>query len=132
VGRCAIQTDGAPKAIGPYSQGVRVGDTLYVCGQIPLTPSGELIDGDPALATRRVLDNVRAIVEAGEMAMSDVIKVSVFLRDMADFPAVNEAYAEYFGDPLPARVTVEVSALPKGACLEIDAIAVAPSGEAEA
>jgi 2-iminobutanoate/2-iminopropanoate deaminase len=119
-----IVTDGAPAAIGPYSQGVRAGGVLYVSGQIPLTPTGDLVEGDPAAATRRALDNVRAIVETGGLALRDVVRVTLYLRDMADYSVVNEAYASYFGDPAPARVCVAVAALPRGACIEIDAVAV--------
>jgi len=128
--RHAVRTEGAPSAIGPYSQAIRAGDTLFISGQIPVTPAGELVDGDSTAATRQTLDNVQAILEAGGMTLRDVVKMTIYLRDMADFAAVNEAYAMYFDDPAPARATVAVAALPGGACIEIDAIAVSRSEEA--
>jgi len=120
--RDAIYTDDAPKAVGPYSQGIRTGGLLFVSGQLPKPADGDLID-DVAAATRQALENVRAIVEAGGMTMDDIVKVTIFLCDMGDFSVVNEAYADYFSDPAPARACIEVAGLPLGACLEIEAVA---------
>ena len=125
MGRNAIHTEGAPKAVGPYSQGIRTGGLLFVSGQLPKPAGGDLLN-DVAAATRQALDNVMAIVEAGGMTMDDVVKVTIFLRDMESFAVVNEAYADYFSDPAPARACIEVAALPLNACLEIEAIAVSP------
>ena len=124
MARNAIHTDGAPKAVGPYSQGIRTGRLLFVSGQLPKPADGDLIE-DVGVATRQALENVRAIVEGGGMTMDDVVKVTIFLCDMADFAVVNEAYAGYFSDPAPARACIEVAGLPLGACLEIEAIAQA-------
>jgi len=125
--RNAIHTEGAPKAVGPYSQGIRTGGLLFVSGQLPKPADGALIE-DPAAATKQALENVRAIVEAGGLTMDDVVKVTIFLCDMGNFSQVNEAYAGYFSDPAPARACIEVAALPMGACLEIEAIAQASGG----
>ena len=119
-----IKTQNAPQAIGPYSQGMIVGETLYISGQLPMTPDGTLVDNDAKAAATQALDNVRAVVEAGGFALKDVVKATIFLRDMGDFPAVNEVYAKYFVDPAPARACIEVAALPRGARLEIEAIAI--------
>jgi len=120
-----IATDRAPRAIGPYSQGIRAGNLLFLSGQIPIDPnSGELVGGDIAAQTRQVLDNLSAVLEAAGASLSDVVKTTVFLVDLADFPAFNTTYAGYFtGDP-PARATVQVAALPKGARVEVEAIAI--------
>jgi len=119
-----IKTQGAPGAIGPYSQGIRAGNLVFSSGQLPMDPAGggELIT-EPGAAARAALSNVKAILEAGGAAMDDVVKVTVFLTDMSDFAAVNEAYAEFFSEPCPARSTYAVAGLPKGAILEIEAIA---------
>jgi len=123
-----IETPNAPAAIGPYSQAVAVsgGRTLYCSGQIALDPaSGELVGGDDVEAqTRRVLDNLAAVLEAGGMGYDHVVKAGIFLADMADFAKVNALYAERFGAAPPARATVQVAGLPKGVKVEIDAIAV--------
>ncbi len=122
-----IKTDAAPGAIGPYSQAVVSGDLLMTSGQIPIDPAtGELVGGDIETATRRVLDNLRAVLEAGGCRFQDVLKTSIFLVDMGDFAAVNKVYAGYFTDTPPARSTVQVAALPKGARVEIDAVARVP------
>ncbi|MEB2311024.1 MAG: RidA family protein [Sorangiineae bacterium] len=122
-----IETRSAPSAIGPYSQGVVSGDLLVTSGQIPLDPvSGELVGGDIAAATRRVLDNLGAVLEAGGCRFEDVIKTTIYLADMADFAAVNQVYSTYFDHAPPARSTVQVAALPKGARIEIDAMARVP------
>lgn len=119
----AIATGNAPDAIGPYSQAVRAGDTLYVSGQIPLVPGTmELVEGDIDAEIRRVLDNLLAIVEAGGARPEAVVKVHCYLTDLGQFPRVNEIMAEYFAEPYPARAALGVAALPKGARVEMDAI----------
>jgi 2-iminobutanoate/2-iminopropanoate deaminase len=122
--RQSISTDSAPAAIGPYSQGMRVGDLLFCSGQIALEPStGELVKDDIAGQTRRCLQNLEAICEAAGGALSRAVRCTVYLRDMNDFTRVNDAYAEFFGDgDPPARVAIAAAALPKGADVEIDAI----------
>ena len=121
-----ISTSEAPAAIGPYSQAVRSGRFLFCSGQIPLDPnSGQIIPGDIAAQTRRVLDNIAAVLNAEGLTFDNVIKTTIFLTDLADFQAVNEIYGSYFKQAPPARSTVQVSALPKGAKVEIEAIAVA-------
>lgn len=119
-----VKTPSAPAAIGPYSQGIVAGGFLFVSGQIPLDPAtGEMIQGDIAGQVRRVLDNLKAIVTAGGSGMDRVVRTTVYLLDLGDFPQMNEVYREYFGVNPPARSTVGVGALPKGARVEIDAIA---------
>lgn len=119
-----IRTDQAPAAIGPYSQGVKVGPWVWLSGQIPLDPaSGTLVSGDIAEQTRRVLDNLKAVLAAGGCSLEQVVKTTIYLRDIGDFPKVNEVYATYFTQSPPARATVEVSNLPKNAKIEIDAVA---------
>ena len=128
VRRDIVQTSKAPAAIGPYSQGVVVsgGRTLYASGQIPLDPStGQIVDGDVEAQTRRVLDNLSAVLEAAKMSWVDVVRAGIFLQDLADFQAVNAIYAERFASAPPARATVQVAALPRGVKIEIDVIAVA-------
>ncbi|MCA9671567.1 MAG: RidA family protein [Myxococcales bacterium] len=124
--REAIQTDKAPAAIGPYSQAVKAGNMLFCSGQIPIDPaSGELVSGDIAAETRQVMRNLGAVLEAGGSSFAAVVKCNIWLTDMGSFAAVNEVYGEFFKDGAPpARATVEVSALPKGARIEIAAIAV--------
>jgi len=124
MARCAISTGKAPGALGPYSQGVRAGELVYTSGQVPLTPSGEMIRDDIGRATRQALENVRAILAAGGATMSDVVKVTVYLTDMAHFATVNGVYAEFFSEPFPARTCVAVARLPLDAPLEIEAHAV--------
>jgi 2-iminobutanoate/2-iminopropanoate deaminase len=115
---------GAPKPIGPYSQAVRVGKTLYVSGQIPLNPqTGELIVDSIENATHRVLQNIKALVEVSGMQMSDLVKVSIFIKNMDDFAKINSVYATYFSGDFPARETVQVSELPMGVPIEISCIA---------
>ena len=122
--RQAIATDQAPKAIGPYSQAIIAGNLLYCSGQIPLDPAtGALVQGDLAAQTRRVLDNVGAILAAAGTGFDRVVKTTVFLADMNDFAAMNEVYATYFTPPAPARSTVAAAGLPKGARIEIEVIA---------
>jgi 2-iminobutanoate/2-iminopropanoate deaminase len=127
--RTIIQTDGAPAAIGPYSQGVLVegGRTLYIAGQIPLDPqSGNLVgEGDIRAQTERVLDNIEAILQKAGMGFQDLVKVGIFLTDFDDFAVVNEIYSSRFSATPPARTTVEIARFPRGFLIEIDAIAVA-------
>lgn len=120
-----LATDGAPRAIGPYSQAVRAGNLIYTSGQIPLDPSsGAMVEGDFETMARRVFDNLAAVLASGGASFRNVIKATVYLQSMSDFGTLNGIYAEYFGDHKPARSTVAVSELPKGALLEIDLIAL--------
>ena len=122
--RKAVRTGSAPGAIGPYSQAIAAGGFLFVSGQIPLDPgTGGLVEGGIAEQAERVLENLKAILQAGGAGMGAVVKTTVYLTDMGEFARMNEVYARYFGPEAPARVTVQVSALPKGAKVEIDAIA---------
>jgi reactive intermediate/imine deaminase len=123
--RQIIATTQAPAAIGPYSQAVRAGDTVYFSGQIPLDPAtGNLVDGDIAAQTRRVFDNLVAVAQAAGGSLAQVVRVGIYVTDLANFAAVNAVMAEYFQQPYPARSTIEVSALPKGAQVEVDAVMV--------
>ena len=118
-----ISTESAPAAIGPYSQAVRYDNLLFLSGQIPLdSESGEVVEGNIEVQTRKVLDNLKAILGAGGMELQHVLKCTCFLKNMEDFPAFNSVYSEYFSDILPARETVEVSRLPKDVLVEISAI----------
>jgi 2-iminobutanoate/2-iminopropanoate deaminase len=121
----AVRTDHAPGAIGPYSQGMVAGGYLFVSGQIPLDPNtGEMVRGGVAEQVERVLENLRGILRAGGVGMDAVVRTTVYLTDLGEFPRMNEIYARYFPENPPARSTVQVSALPRGAQVEIDAIAV--------
>ena len=121
----AVQTDKAPKAIGPYSQGIVAGDLVFCAGQVALDPkSGEVVSGEIREQVRRVLDNLAAVLDAAGSGMDRVVKTTVFLTDFAEFGAMNEIYAERFGAHRPARSTVQVSFLPRGARIEIECIAV--------
>ncbi|MBI1876571.1 MAG: RidA family protein [Acidobacteria bacterium] len=123
--REAVSTTGAPQAIGPYSQAIRAGSFLFVSGQIPLDPAtGSMVDGDVGAQTRRVLDNVGAILKAVGASYENVVRTTVFLVDMNDFAAMNQVYATYFPSQAPARSTVQAARLPKDARVEIDVIAV--------
>ncbi len=118
-----IHTDKAPKAIGTYSQAVKVGTTVYLSGQIPLVPETmEVVQGDMLVQVRRVFDNLKAVAEAAGGSLADVVKLNVFLTDLAHFPLVNEVMAEYFAQPYPARAAVQVAALPKGVPVEMDGV----------
>ena len=118
-----VATERAPAAIGPYSQAVRAGGSVYLSGQIPLDPAtGELVAGDIAMQARRVFDNLRAVCEAAGASLDDVVRVGIYLMDLRDFAAVNAVMADYFAAPYPARSTIQVSGLPRGARVEIDAI----------
>jgi 2-iminobutanoate/2-iminopropanoate deaminase len=121
-----ISTSEAPGAIGPYSQAVRSGTLLFCSGQIPLDPkSGQIVPGDIAAQTRRVLDNIGAVLKAEGLTFDHVVKTTMFLTNLDDFQTVNEVYGSYFKQDPPARSTIQVAALPKGANIEIDAIAIA-------
>jgi 2-iminobutanoate/2-iminopropanoate deaminase len=123
-----VSTPDAPRAIGPYSQATRANGLLFTAGQVGFDPTtGELVDGGISEQTERVLANIRAILEAERLDLSAVVKTTVFLVDMADFAPMNTVYARAFGDHRPARSTVAVAALPRGARVEIDAVAVLPS-----
>ena len=120
----AVSSPDAPKAIGPYSQAVRAGQLLFLSGQVPLDPAtGEIVRGDIAAQTRRVFENLAAVLKAGGRSFSDVVRTTVFLADMNDFAEVNKVYGSYFSEPYPARATVQVARLPKDARVEIDVIA---------
>lgn len=128
MSKTVIHTADAPAAIGPYSQAIAANGMLYISGQIPLDPvSGQLLDGDTAAQARLVLANLEAILTAGGCTFADVVRSTIFLIDLNDFAAVNAAYAEKFTAPFPARVTIQVAALPRGSKVEIDAIALIPA-----
>jgi reactive intermediate/imine deaminase len=123
--RQAIHSDSAPKAIGPYSQAVRAGNTLYLSGQIPLDPAtGEIVAGDVATQATRVFENLKAVLATGGATFDDVMRVAIYMPDLGNFGAVNEVMARYFREPYPARSTIGVAALPRGVAVEIDVIAV--------
>jgi len=123
-----VSTTQAPAAIGPYSQAIRYGSLLFTSGQIPLTPQGELVAGGIAEQTRQVMANLEAVLAAEGATLKDVIKTTVFLKNMDDFAAFNEVYAECFGGHKPARSTVEVARLPKDVLVEIEAVVSLPDG----
>jgi reactive intermediate/imine deaminase len=123
-----IHTDRAPQAIGPYSQAVRAGNTVYLSGQTPLDPAtGELVGGDIAAQARRVFDNLQAVCEAAGSSFADIVRVGIYLTDLANFAAVNGVMKEYFREPYPARSTIGVRELPRGAQVEVDAVLVLQS-----
>ncbi len=123
----AIHTDRAPEAIGPYSQGIDAAPFLFVSGQLGLAPdTGELVGPDLASQARQALENLKQILEAGGCSLNDVVAVDVFLTDMGKFVEFNGIYADYFSDHKPARAAIEVSALPKGGCVEIKCVACRP------
>jgi 2-iminobutanoate/2-iminopropanoate deaminase len=120
----AFSSPNAPKAIGPYSPAVRAGQLLFISGQVPIDPAtGSLVSGDIRTETRRVMDNLGALLTAGGLDFSAVVRTTVFLADINDFAAMNEVYASYFHEPFPARATVQVARLPRDARVEIDVIA---------
>lgn len=124
-----IQAEKAPKAIGPYSQAIQAGSLLFLSGQIPIDPkTGELVGGDIREQTRQVLENLKGVLESQGLGMEDVVKATIFLKDMGNFTQVNETYASYFPSSPPARSTVEVSKLPRNAEIEIEAIALIHQG----
>ena len=118
-----IQSQSVPPAVGPYSQGVKAGGFIFTSGQIPADSSGRLVGGDIGIATRQCLQNIREILRAAGATMENIVKVTIFLTDMADFPVVNGAYEAFFSSPPPARSCVQVASLPKGVPIEIEAIA---------
>ena len=123
MSRKPVETAAAPGAIGTYSQAVASGRTVYLSGQIPLDPgTGDLVGGDIAAQARRVFDNLRAVCEAAGGSLDDVVRVGIYLMDLGDFAAVNAVMAEAFGAPYPARSTIQVSGLPRGARVEVDAV----------
>ena len=124
-----ISTTDAPAAVGPYSQAVRAGSTIYCAGQIPLDPkSGQIVSGGIDAQTRRVMDNVTAVLKAEGLTMENIVKTTIFLMDLNDFQTVNEIYGSYFKQAPPARSTVQVAGLPKGARVEIEVIAATDEG----
>lgn len=125
MSRQIIHTDKAPAAIGPYSQAVRSGDTVYFSGQIPLDPAtGEIVPGDITAQARQAFDNLKAVAEAAGGSLAQVARLGLYLTDLGQFAAVNAVMQEYFSAPFPARSTIEVSGLPKGAGFEVDAVMV--------
>jgi len=120
----AVSSADAPKVIGPYSQGIRVGPFLFLSGQVGLDPAtGQMVDGDVAAQTRRVLENLAAVLKSAGLSLADVARTTIYLADMNDFAKVNEVYGSYFSEPYPARATVQVARLPRDARVEIDAVA---------
>ena len=125
MSREVVNSDKAPKAIGPYEQGIKANGFLFTSGQIALDPeSGELIEGDISAQTRQVFQNLKSVLEAGGSSLDRVVKTTVFLKTMSDFPIVNGVYQEFLGDSKPARSTVAIADLPKGALIEIDLVAL--------
>lgn len=125
MSRTVVSAPNAPKAIGPYSHAIDAAGLVFCSGQTPIDPAtGELIEGDIGQQTRRVLQNLQAVLEAADLSLSNIVKTTVFLMDMADFSAMNAVYAEFFPSEPPARSTVQVAGLPKGARVEIEAIAL--------
>ena len=125
MAREIIHTDKAPQAIGTYSQAVKIDNTVYMSGQIPLVPeSMELVGGDIATQIRRVFDNLQAVAQAAGGDLKDVVKLNVFLTDLSNFPTVNEVMADYFAEPYPARAAIGVAALPKASEVEMDAVMI--------
>jgi len=125
MGKKVIQTEKAPKAIGPYSQAIQAGNFLFLSGQIPLDPkTGELVKGDIRKQTQQVLENIKGVLESQGLGMEDIVKVTIFLKDIGNFNQVNEVYATYFPSSPPARSTVEVAKLPRDADIEIETIAL--------
>jgi len=126
--REAVQTDKAPKAIGPYEQAIKVDGLVFTAGQIPIDPkTGNIVDGGITAQTRRVLENLKGVLEAAGTSLDKAVKATVFLKSMGDFSAMNEVYAQYLGNSKPARSTVAVAELPRGALVEIDFVAVIES-----
>ena len=124
--REAVHTDRAPKAIGPYEQAIKVDGFVFTAGQIPIDPkTGNIVDGGITAQTRRVLENLKGVLEAAGTSLDKVVKATVFLKSMGDFSAMNEVYAQYLGNSKPARSTVAVAELPRGALVEIDLVALA-------
>jgi 2-iminobutanoate/2-iminopropanoate deaminase len=124
MSRSVIQTDNSPQAIGPYSQAIVAGDLVFCSGQIPLTPAGQLVEGDILVQTRQVLTNLKGLLEASGSSLAQVVKTTVFLTDMNEFAAMNGVYAEFFSSAPPARSTVQVARLPRDVKVEIEAVAL--------
>jgi reactive intermediate/imine deaminase len=125
MAKSIIKTDNAPQAIGTYSQAVKVDNTVYISGQIPLDPATmEIVEGGVDAQITRVFDNLKAVAQESGGSLKDVVKLNIFLTDLGCFPTVNEIMARYFDEPYPARAAVEVSALPKGVAVEMDAVLV--------
>jgi 2-iminobutanoate/2-iminopropanoate deaminase len=125
MNRESVETDNAPKAIGPYGQAIKANGFIYTAGQIPIDPkTGNFVEGGIAAQTRQVLENLKAVMEAGGSTLDRVVKATVFLKNMADFAAMNEVYTQYLGSAKPARSTVAVAELPRAALVEIDLVAV--------
>jgi reactive intermediate/imine deaminase len=123
MSRQSIHTDSAPQAIGPYSQAVRAGDTVYLSGQVPFDPATmQLVTGDMEVQARRVFENLKAVAEAAGGSLAHAVKLTIFLTDLASFARVNEVMASYFAQPYPARSTIGVAALPRGAQIEIECV----------
>lgn len=125
MARKVVSSEKAPKAIGPYSQAIASGKFVFCSGQIAMDAGGKMAEGDVKAQTKKVLENLRAVLEASGSSLEKVVKTTVYLKDMNDFPAMNEAYAEFFREDPPARATVQVARLPKDALVEIDAVAEA-------
>ena len=126
MAREVLSSPGAPAAIGPYSAGVRAGQLVFLSGQIPLDPAtGQMVDGDVSVQTRRVMENLGALLQAAGLSFGHVVRCTIFLADMNDFAAVNQVYGCYFTEPFPARATVQVARLPRDSRVEIDCIASA-------
>ncbi|MDI6783671.1 MAG: RidA family protein [bacterium] len=124
MARTVIKTNNAPQAIGPYSQGIRIGQFIYTSGQIPIDPkTNTIVGGGIKNQTKQVLENLKAVLAANGSSMQDVVKTTVYLTNMLDFTAMNEVYATYFTEPYPARTTVQVARLPKDVAIEIDVVA---------
>jgi 2-iminobutanoate/2-iminopropanoate deaminase len=119
-----IQTSSAPPAIGPYSQAIKINGFIFCSGQIPLNKDGVFVEGDITIQTRQVLENLKAVVETSGSSLDKVVKTTIYLVDLSMFQAMNDVYSEFFGRHKPARATVQVSALPKGALVEIEAVAM--------
>ncbi len=127
MSKTIVHTDQAPAAIGPYSQAVRVGQFVYTAGQIALDPAtGKMVEDDITIQTERVLRNLQAVLDAAGASLQDVVKTTVFLKDMGEFSAMNAVYAQFFGENPPARSAVQAAALPLGTRLEIEAVAILP------
>ncbi|WP_256645621.1 RidA family protein [Thermomonas paludicola] len=125
MSRTAIHTDSAPAAIGPYSQAIRAGNTVYLSGQTPLLPgSGQMVEGDIEAQARQAFDNLRAVCVAAGGSFENVVRLGLYLTDLADFARVNAVMAEYFSQPYPARSTIQAAALPRGAAFEVDGVMV--------
>jgi reactive intermediate/imine deaminase len=128
MGKQVIQTSDAPAAIGPYSQAVRIGDTLYLSGQIPLDPKTmQIVDGGIEPQAKQVFANLRAVAKAAGASLNDIVKLTILLTDLGEFAKVNEIMAAHFDAPYPARATYQVAALPRGAKIEVEAVLVVPA-----